>query len=101
MGRIINELGQRYTSPVEEQILGKLRELNRMRIKVVHPGSEPSHSRIAPDHCPSEFSEAFYQGLEDVVEAIGGYSMRQFGADVVEWLDRGPPTDEQHNSGDA
>ena len=88
VGAIINELAKKYTNPREKEILTRLRELNALRIRVVHPGSEGGGTRISPDNSPKEFAQAFFDQLEAVVEFFGGYTNRQFGEDFEVFRER-------------
>ncbi len=91
-GAIINALEERYTSSRERAILARLRTLNGLRIRVVHPGSEEWRLRISPDRCPKEFAEDFFEQLETVVELFGGYTNRQFGDEVKAFNERWRPS---------
>lgn len=88
VGAVLKELARSYKSEEEKRLLGHLAELNRLRIRVVHPGAEPPHVRIHPDNCPEEFAQAFFDQLERTVDALGGYTNRQFGEDFDEFVRR-------------
>lgn len=79
VGAIIKKLEKLYSNPEEKAILARLRDLNAMRIRVVHPASDNAAARVSPDNCPKEFAQAFVDQLEAVADLFGGYTSRQFG----------------------
>jgi hypothetical protein len=96
VGAVLKELAKSYTTDQEAQLLRQLEELNRLRIRVVHPGSDSPRDRIHPDKCPPEFAQAFFDQLERTVDALGGYTNRQFGEDFQQFVHRrrGPTASE-------
>ena len=105
VGSVLKQLAKSYTTDEEVHLLGQLAELNRLRIRVVHPGSDSPQERIHRDRCPREFAQAFFDQLEQTVDALGGYTNRQFGDDFQEFVARrrqrasGEPSDDDEAAG--
>ena len=88
VGSVLKQLAKSYTTDYEVRLLSQLEELNRLRIRVVHPGSDLPRDRIHPEKCPAEFAQAFFDQLEQTVDALGGYTNHQFGEDFQQFAHR-------------
>jgi hypothetical protein len=88
VGAILKELSKTHTNRLETRLLEDLQQLNKLRIRVVHPGSDKKQGRISPDNCPKDFAQEFFGQLERIVDDFGGYSNRQFGEDLATFVHR-------------